>query len=132
MPEGMNQEMNGPTRRGTTLTARALYDGELRKGETVRALVFPRVFGAGEYVGQYSDNAASDIKRMLKKAGVTASSHVIDVGCGAAGPAAFMARTFGCRVTGVDVSETYLAAARERIAKEGLSALVKLVHGDVY
>lgn len=38
--------------------------------------------------------------------------HVLDVGCGVGGPARYLAWTYGCRVTGVDLTEEFVAVAK--------------------
>ena len=38
--------------------------------------------------------------------------HVLDVGCGIGGPARYLASTYGCRVTGVDLTEEFVAVAK--------------------
>src|SRR5690348_8277689 len=42
---------------------------------------------------------------LAKLAGITADMSVLDVGSGVGGPARFLAATYHCRVTGVDLSE---------------------------
>jgi sarcosine/dimethylglycine N-methyltransferase len=57
-----------------------------------------------------------------KLAGITAEMSVLDVGSGVGGPARFLAETYGCRVTGVDLSEPFVDAARyltERTEQSG-------------
>ena len=36
---------------------------------------------------------------------------VLDLGCGVGGPARTLAGEFGCRVTGLDITETFCRAA---------------------
>src|SRR6266852_4033283 len=54
-----------------------------------------------------------------KLAGITADMSVLDVGSGVGGPARFLAGTCGCRVTGVDLSEPFVEAARYLTGRTG-------------
>lgn len=49
------------------------------------------------------------------------SSRVLDLGCGIGGPARYLASTFGCQVTGVDLSPGFIDAANYLTARCGLS-----------
>lgn len=49
---------------------------------------------------------------LAERAGITAADAVLDVGSGLGGPARFLAATYGCRVTGVDLSAPFTEAAR--------------------
>jgi SAM-dependent methyltransferase len=69
---------------------------------------------------------------LAKLAGITANISVLDVGSGVGGPARFLAAIYGCRVTGLDLSEPFVDAARyltertgqsERVSFETASAL---------
>lgn len=111
---------------------KGLYDGVLPQGQRVRDLLFPEVFGPPQYIGQYSDNTADQIVALARRARVSAESHVLDVGCGCCGPAIHLVKNFGCRVTGVDVSESHLARAREAIKSAGVSDNIRLIQGDIF
>jgi sarcosine/dimethylglycine N-methyltransferase len=65
--------------------------------------------------------ATADLARL---AGITAGMAVLDVGAGIGGPARFLAATYGCRVTGVDLSEPFVEAARYLTGRTGLSGQV--------
>jgi sarcosine/dimethylglycine N-methyltransferase len=57
-------------------------------------------------------------------AGIKADLAVLDVGSGVGGPARFLAETYGCRVTGVDLSEAFVEAARYLTGRTGQSGAV--------
>jgi len=52
-------------------------------------------------------------------AGISADMSVLDVGSGVGGPARLLAATTGCRVTGVDLSEPFVEAARYLTERTG-------------
>lgn len=72
-------------------------------------------------------NATADIAVL---AGVAADSAVLDVGCGVGGPARFLAATYGCAVTGVDLSEPFVEAARYLTMRTGLEDRVRFETSD--
>jgi cyclopropane fatty-acyl-phospholipid synthase-like methyltransferase len=109
-----------------------LYDRILPEGQRVRDLIFPEVFGPEQYVGQYSDNTADQILALGRRVDITSKTHILDVGCGCCGPALHLAESFGCRITGVDLSEVHLSRARSSIERRGLSDRIRLIEGDIF
>ena len=67
---------------------------------------------------------------LAKLAGITADMAVLDIGSGVGGPARLLAATCGCRVTGVDLSEPFVDAARYLTARTGQSGQVAFETGD--
>ncbi len=63
-------------------------------------------------------------------AGLESSTRVLDLGCGIGGPARYLAATFGCKVTGVDLSPDFIDAATYLTARCGLSDRVTFQVGD--
>ncbi|MBU6951246.1 methyltransferase domain-containing protein [Hahella sp. HN01] len=59
-----------------------------------------------------------------------ASRRVLDVGCGIGGTSRYLAREYGCRVTGIDLTEEYCRAAAMLSARVGLEALTEFRQGD--
>jgi ubiquinone/menaquinone biosynthesis C-methylase UbiE len=55
---------------------------------------------------------------------------VLDLGCGIGGPARYLAATFGCKVTGVDLSPGFVDAATYLTERCGLSDRVRFHVGD--
>jgi len=64
-------------------------------------------------------------EELARLAGITADMSVLDVGSGVGGPARFLAATFGCRVTGVDLSEPFVDAARYLTERTGQGGKVE-------
>jgi SAM-dependent methyltransferase len=62
--------------------------------------------------------ATADLAKLI---GITADMSVLDIGSGVGGPARFLAETYGCHVTGVDLSEPFVEAARYLTARTGQS-----------
>ena len=67
---------------------------------------------------------------MAARMGLVADHHVLDIGSGTGGPARLLARTFGCRVTGIDLTESYCEVAATLAEWVGLSANVRYRQGD--
>ena len=65
-------------------------------------------------------------RRLAERARITADCHVLEIGCGWGGFAIFAARTYGCRVTGITLSEEQAALARERVQAAGLEDQVTI------
>jgi len=57
-------------------------------------------------------------------------SHVVDIGSGLGGPARTLAETYGCRVTGIDLTEAFCDAATAMSDWVGLSNYVSFRQGD--
>ncbi len=58
------------------------------------------------------------------------STRVLDLGCGIGGPARYLAATFGSKVTGVDLSPSFIDAATYLTARCGLSDRVTFQVGE--
>lgn len=58
---------------------------------------------------------------LAERAGFTEGMAVLDVGAGMGGPSRHLAARYGCRVTGIDLTEDLCAAANELARRVGLS-----------
>ena len=65
-----------------------------------------------------------------KLTGIIEKMSVLDVGSGVGGPARFLAATYGCRVTGIDLSEAFVEGARYLTGRTGQSETVSFTTGS--
>lgn len=63
---------------------------------------------------------------LCRKLQITSADHLLEIGCGWGGFSQHAAKTYGCKVTAVTISEAQAAYARARIEKAGLSDLVEI------
>jgi SAM-dependent methyltransferase len=81
----------------------------------------PQQLGA---LDQFHTRGLAATAELAILAGITVDTSVLDVGSGVGGPARFLAATYGCRVTGVDLSEPFVDAARYLTERTGQSEQV--------
>jgi SAM-dependent methyltransferase len=63
---------------------------------------------------------------------IKAGDHILDIGCGLGGPARYFAQRFGCRVSGIDLTEPFVEAGTKLTALLDLSKQVSLEQGDAH
>ena len=66
----------------------------------------------------------------LAQLGLTPDQRVLDVGCGLGGSARFAATRYGCRITGIDLTEEYVTTGQVMCDWVGLGGLVSLHRGS--
>lgn len=71
--------------------------------------------------------ATIELSRLLSPA---TDDRVLDVGCGLGGPSRFLAVTYGCRVTGLDLTAEFCRVAEMLARRTGLSDRVTYRQGD--
>jgi SAM-dependent methyltransferase len=81
----------------------------------------PQQLGA---LDQFHTRGLAATAELATLAGITADMSVLDIGSGVGGPARFLAATYGFRVTGVDLSEPFVDAARYLTERTGQSGQV--------
>ena len=70
---------------------------------------------------QFHTRGLAATEELAKVAGLGAASRVLDIGSGLGGPSRYLASTFGCHVHGIDLSPTFVAAARHLTRRCGLA-----------
>jgi SAM-dependent methyltransferase len=84
----------------------------------------------GVDIGQNSWVTVDEYDRFLPWLNLTADHHVLEVASGSGGPALYLARTIGCRVTGIDNNESGVATASQMAVKAGKAQQVQFSVAD--
>lgn len=92
--------------------------------------------GEDVHVGIYDETddirqaSATTVERMAAMLDrISADTKVLDIGAGYGGSARYLARTFGCKVRCLNISEKQNDMNRVKTRKQGLADLVSVVHG---
>jgi ubiquinone/menaquinone biosynthesis C-methylase UbiE len=96
----------------------AAYDGAIGQ-------VWELLMGEFIHVGGLDES-----KVLAEKAGIRKGAHVLDVCSALGGPARFLARTYGCRVAGLDATLTMHLESKKRTKAAGLDNLVSFHLGN--
>jgi SAM-dependent methyltransferase len=75
----------------------------------------------GEDIGQNSWLTADEQDRFIEHLRLTPGKKLLDVACGAGGPALRIAEKTGCSVVGIDIHDQAITAARSLVSARGLS-----------
>ncbi|MGN6580869.1 MAG: class I SAM-dependent methyltransferase [Bordetella sp.] len=89
--------------------------------------ILPQQLGA---LDQFHTRGLAATAELAELTGMTADMSVLDVGSGLGGPARFLAATYGCQVTGIDLSEPFVDAARYLTRRTGQSEQVSFQAGS--
>ena len=105
---------------------RRILDALAATGKNVEALTIDDLAPADQFHG--GGKAATE--RLARLAGLKPDMRVLDVGGGLGGPARTLAVQFGCRVTVIDLTESYVRTATALTARLGLADRVAHRVGD--
>ena len=83
-----------------------------------------------EDIGQNSWLTADEYRAWIDWLALAPEADVLEVGSGSGGPALFLARTTGARVTGLDVSAAGVAAGTAQARAHGLDDRVRFLRAD--
>ena len=81
-------------------------------------------------IDQFHIRGRTATLELARAAGLDAAKHVLDVGSGVGGTSRCLAKEFGCRVTGIDLTAEYCRTAAMLSAKTSLAHLVDCRQGD--
>jgi phosphoethanolamine N-methyltransferase len=78
-----------------------------------------------------SPGGEATTRELLGLVAITPQMRVLDVGCGLGGATFVIARTFGARVHGIDLSQNMLQIARKRCQEADLAQAASFEHADI-
>ena len=81
-------------------------------------------------VDEFHTGQRGATKRLAELAKVRGGERVLDVGSGIGGPSRYLARTFGCHVTGVDLTPEFVTVATMLAERTGLAGKVVYRQGN--
>jgi cyclopropane fatty-acyl-phospholipid synthase-like methyltransferase len=77
-----------------------------------------------------SEALENENKLLAKLAAIKQNDEVLDAGCGVGGSAIFLAKQFGCRVTGITLSKKQVDSCYKNAEKHSVSDHVKFICGN--
>ena len=81
-------------------------------------------------VDEFHSGQRNATVRLAQLARVSGAEDVLDVGCGIGGPSRFLAKEFGCRVAGLDLTAEFIEVANMLARRTGLADKVAYRQGD--
>jgi SAM-dependent methyltransferase len=84
----------------------------------------------GEDIGQNSWVTVDEYDRFITWLDLRSEHHALEVASGSGGPALYLARATGCRVTGIDANESGVATAADMAARSHQSEQVRFKLAD--
>jgi ubiquinone/menaquinone biosynthesis C-methylase UbiE len=114
------------THYGTTGLLDRILSALTRAGKDVNHLTIGDLGLVDEFHSRRR-RATEELARMLAP---SATDHVIDVGSGLGGPSRYLAATYGCRVSGVDLTPEFVTTATGLTERVGLTGKVDFRQGS--
>jgi SAM-dependent methyltransferase len=111
-----NQEERSATKETTSSSAQGLEK---------RYFEFLAGMGITKHMGSINSTEA-----LIKACHIDAGQHVLDVGCGVGITPCLLAKRYGCRATGIDITPEMIDKSKRRTKQEGLEDLVEFRIAD--
>lgn len=89
-------------------------------------LEFQAYFGGTKHYG-----GLKATKELIELCYIDKNKCVLDVGCGVGLSACYIAKKYGCKVIGVDISESMIASSKERAKRRGVENRLEFKVADV-
>ncbi len=93
-------------------------------------LIRESIWGTEDDIGQQSFITPRYLDQLISRLNIVETTHLLDVGSGAGGPAAYIADRTGCRVSGIEINEIGVDVSRKLAENSGLGGKVRFHLGD--
>jgi len=93
-------------------------------------LIRESIWGIEDDIGQQSFITPRYLDQLIPRLGIEKTTHVLDVGSGAGGPAVYIADRTGCRVSGIEINEVGVDVSRKLAKNSGLEEQTGFHLGD--
>ena len=119
--------LNANTREGAKKNIHAHYDlgNSFYQSWLDRTMTYSAALFEGDAERSLEQAQIAKYERILRRLDVRRDASILEIGCGWGGFAEHAARTRGCRVHGITLSNEQLVFARRRIEEAGLAASVE-------
>lgn len=81
-------------------------------------------------VDEFHIGGSEATRSFIDQIAVSNRDHVLDIGCGIGGASRFLAQTYHCQVTGIDLTAAFVKTGNELCSWVGLEDRVRLVQGN--
>ena len=92
-------------------------------------LIRESIWGTENDIGQQSFITPRYLDQLIPRLGVEKTTHVLDVGSGAGGPALYIADRTGCGVSGIEINEVGVNISRKLAKNSGLEDKAEFIRG---
>ncbi|MEZ5934793.1 MAG: class I SAM-dependent methyltransferase [Alphaproteobacteria bacterium] len=99
---------------------RVILDALVASGKDVDRLTPDDLAAADEF---HTGGREATVE-LVRQMAITPDMHVLDIGCGIGGASRFVAAAYGCRVTGIDLTDDYVRTAAALARRLGLTERV--------
>lgn len=93
-------------------------------------LIRDSIWSREDDIGQQSFTTLGYMDEVIHRLGIDAQTRLLDVGSGTGGPAAYIASSTGCRVTGVEINEVGVEVSASLVRNAGVADRATFHLGD--
>src|SRR5271156_6885262 len=79
---------------------------------------------------QFHSRGLAATVELARALSITEATRVVDIGSGLGGPSRYLAETYGCRVDGIDLSQSFVDVANFLAERSGLEGKVAYRRGN--